>query len=316
MTAFVMRRLLQSAVLLFVVSIIGFALLKLMPGVPLAQFSLTPGMTKEAIDRLEEQLGLNRPLYVQYAEWLINIVKGEWGRSLTSGTPVKQLIAAHLPATLLLVGVGTALAVIIGCAVGVAGAVWRNSPFDYFSTMAAMVGLSIPTFWFGLMAIYVFSLKLGWLPPGHMHAIGDESFLSYIRHLILPAGVVAIVNLAVWSRYSRSAVLDVLRQDFIKTARSKGLTRVGVVRAHVLRNAALPIITLLGLQLRNVVGGTVVVETIFSWPGIGRLFIDSLSSSDYPVVMGLLVVSVILVVIGSLLADIANAVVDPRIRLG
>ena len=179
-----------------------------------------------------------------------------------------------------------------------------------------MVALSIPTFWFGLVAIYIFSLKLGWLPAGNMYTIGNGSLADYAIHLIMPSIVLALVNVAVWSRYMRSATLDVINQDFVRTARAKGLKPRRVLTRHVLRNALLPMITLLGLQLPTILGGALVTETVFTWPGMGRLFLDSLGYNDYPVVMGLLMLSAILVLIGNLMADLTVAFVDPRIRLG
>jgi peptide/nickel transport system permease protein len=197
----------------------------------------------------------------------------------------------------------------------VMGATRRYSTFDYAATVIAMVALSIPTFWFGLVAIYVFSLELGWLPSGNMYTIGDGSFLNYVEHLILPSLVLALVNVAIWSRYMRSSMLDVIDQDYVRTARAKGLPRRRVLYGHVMRNALIPMITLAGLQLPTLLSGALVTETVFTWPGMGRLFLDSLGYQDYPVVMGLLMFTAILVLIGNLLADILVAAADPRVRL-
>ncbi|MFN7104656.1 MAG: ABC transporter permease, partial [Pseudorhizobium sp.] len=176
--------------------------------------------------------------------------------------------------------------------------------------------LSIPTFWFGLVGIYIFTLELGWLPAGNMYTIGDGSLLNYLHHLIMPSLVLSLVNVAVWSRYMRTATLDVINQEFVKTARAKGLTERRVLMKHVVGNALVPMITLAGMQLPGILGGALVTETVFTWPGMGRLFLDSLGYSDYPVVMGLLMVSAILVLLGSLIADLLVAIVDPRIRVG
>jgi peptide/nickel transport system permease protein len=178
-----------------------------------------------------------------------------------------------------------------------------------------MVALSIPTFWFGLVGIYVFSLQLGWLPAGNMYTIGDGSVLNYLHHLILPSIVLALVHVAIWSRFMRTATLDVISQEFVKTARAKGLSERRILMKHVVGNALLPMITLAGMQLPGLLTGALVTETVFTWPGMGRLFLDSLGYSDYPVVMGLLMFSAILVIAGNLIADIAIALVDPRIRL-
>jgi len=316
MRGFLLNRLSQSLVLLVIVSIIGFGILNLLPGGPMAQFGLDPGMTQNDLERLKEQLGLNRPLWVQYFDWAWRLLRGDWGRSYRDGAPVLALISEHLFATLLLMGTSTAIAIAIGTWIGIRGATHRYSLFDYFATIGAMVALSIPTFWFGLVGIYIFSLKLGWLPVGNMYEIGAEpSVLNYLHHLILPSLVLSLVHVAVWSRYMRSATLDAISQDFVKTARAKGLSERRILMKHVVGNALLPMITLAGMQLPSILTGALVTETVFTWPGMGRLFLDSLGYSDYPMVMGLLVFSAIFVVLGNLIADIIVAIVDPRIRL-
>jgi peptide/nickel transport system permease protein len=228
---------------------------------------------------------------------------------------VLSVIGRHVFATLLLMGTSTVIAIAIGTWIGIRSATHRYSLFDSVATMAAMVALSVPTFWFGLVGIYFFSLRLGWLPAGNMYTIGDGSVLNYLHHLILPSTVLALVHVAIWSRYMRTATLDAISQDFVKTARAKGLSERRVLMKHVVGNALLPMITLAGMQLPSLLTGALVTETVFTWPGMGRLFLDSLGYSDYPVVMGLLVFSAILVVLGSLIADIGIAIVDPRIRL-
>ncbi len=315
MLNYLIRRLWQSIVLLFLVSLIGFAALNLAPGGPLSQFALTPGMTQAALDRIAQQMGLDRPLPVQYAKWLGHLLRGDWGRSYRDGQPVLSIIFAHVPATLLLMGSSTLLAVTIGAWVGIQSAVRRYSVFDNVATIASMIALSIPTFWFGLVAIYFFALKLQWFPAGNMYTMGNGSVLDVAWHLVLPVMVLTFVDVAIWSRYMRAATLEVINQDFIKTARAKGLSPRRVLLRHVVGNALLPMITLAGMQLPTLLGGALVAETVFTWPGMGRLFLDSLGYSDYPVVMGLLMFSAILVLLGSLLADLLTAVIDPRIRL-
>ncbi|MBY2910041.1 ABC transporter permease [Rhizobium leguminosarum] len=315
MRSFLLNRFAQSLVLLLIVSVIGFVVLNLIPGGPLAQFGLDASMTQDDLNRLTEQLGLNRPLWIQYMDWAWRLLKGDWGHSFRDGAPVLDVIGRHLTATLLLMGSSTVIAIAIGTWIGVRGAIKRYSVFDYMATVGAMVALSIPTFWFGLIGIYVFSLRLGWLPAGNMYTIGDESALNYLHHLILPSVVLALVHVAIWSRYMRSATLDVINQEFIKTARAKGLSERRILMKHVIGNALLPMITLAGMQLPSVLTGALVTETVFTWPGMGRLFLDSLGYSDYPVVMGLLMFSAILVVVSNLAADIVVAIIDPRIRL-
>ncbi len=316
MLHYLLGRLWQSLVLVVLVSMIGFAVLNLAPGGPLSQYTLTPGMTQEALDRIAKQMGLDRPLPVQYLDWIWNLVQGDWGKSYRDRRPVLEIIAGHLPATLLLMGSSTLISIAVGTWIGVKGATQRYSTFDHAATVGAMIALSIPTFWFGLVAIYVFSLKLQWLPAGNMYTIGDGSFVDYVRHLIMPSLVLALVNVAVWSRYMRTATLEVINQDFVRTAKAKGLSSRRVLMKHVVGNALLPMITLAGLQLPAILGGALVTETVFTWPGMGRLFLDSLGYSDYPVIMGLLMFSAILVLIGNLLADLLVAFANPRIRLG
>ncbi|MBR1192129.1 ABC transporter permease [Bradyrhizobium sp. AUGA SZCCT0240] len=316
MRGFLLNRLSQSLALLVIVSIIGFTILSLIPGGPLSQFARDPGMTQQDIERLAEQLGLNRPLWIQYFDWAWRLVQGDWGRSLRDGTYVLSVIGRHLFATFLLMGTSTVIAIAIGTWIGIRGATHRYSLFDYLATIGAMVALSIPTFWFGLVGIYVFTLKLGWVPAGNMYTIGDGSVLDYLHHLILPSVVLSLVHVAIWSRYMRTATLDAISQDFVKTARAKGVSERRILLKHVVGNALLPMITLAGVQLPSILTGALVTETVFTWPGMGRLFLDSLGYSDYPVVMGLLMFSAILVILGNLIADIVVAIVDPRIRLG
>lgn len=315
MRGFLLNRFAQSLVLLLIVSVIGFVVLNLIPGGPLAQFGLDASMTQDDLNRLSEQLGLNRPLWIQYMDWAWRLLQGDWGHSFRDGAPVLEVIGRHLMATLLLMGSSTVIAIAVGTWIGVRGATKRYSIFDYMATVGAMVALSIPTFWFGLVGIYAFSLRLGWLPAGNMYTIGDESVLDYIHHLILPSIVLALVHVAIWSRYMRTATLDVINQEFIKTARAKGLSERRILMKHVIGNALLPMITLAGMQLPSVLTGALVTETVFTWPGMGRLFLDSLGYSDYPVVMGLLMFSAMLVVLSNLAADIVVAIIDPRIRL-
>ena len=315
MTGFALNRLGQSLLLLVIVSIIGFGMLHLLPGGPLSQFALTPGMTQADLARVAHQMGLDRPLPLQYVEWLSRILSGDWGRSYRDNQPVLGTIASHLGATLELMITSTVIAVLLGTWVGVLGAVRRYSLADYLATVGAMVALSIPTFWFGLVVIYIFSVQLGWLPAGNIATVGHESLRDYALHLILPSVVLALVTVATWSRYMRASMLDVINQDYIRTARAKGLSRRRVLVHHAIRNALLPMITLAGLQLPTLLSGALVTETVFTWPGMGRLFLDSLGYRDYPMVMGLLIFSAILVLIGNMLADLLYVVADPRVRL-
>jgi peptide/nickel transport system permease protein len=309
------RRLGQSAILLVLVSVIGFGLLYLTPGGPMSQFALTPGMSAETLAQIAHQMGLDRPIPVQYAEWAGRLLTGDWGRSYRDQSPVLTVIVSHLWATLELMLSSTLLAILLGTWVGVLGAIRRYSAADYLATIGAMVALSVPTFWFGLVMIYVFSVWLAWLPSGNMYSNGGGGLLDYARHLLLPCLVLTLVTIATWSRYMRAAMLDVVSQDYIRTARAKGLRPRAVLVHHALRNALLPMITVAGLHVPTLLGGALVTETVFTWPGMGRLFLDSIGYRDYPVVMGLLMFSAMLVLLGNLLADLLYLLADPRIRL-
>ncbi|MGY4802910.1 ABC transporter permease [Teichococcus aerofrigidensis] len=314
MTTFLLRRLLQSMGLLLLVSVIGFAILHLAPGGPLSQFA-TSDMSQEDLDRIARQLGLDRPLPVQYLDWLWRMLRGDWGRSFRDQQPVLSIIGSHLGPTLELMLTSTLIAMLLGAWIGILGAIRRYSIFDMLATVGSMIALSIPTFWFGLVVIYVFSVELGWLPAGNRYTVGDGSFLDRLHHLIAPSMVLALVSTAIWSRYMRSSMLDVINQDYIRTARSKGLPERRILLHHTVRNALLPMITIAGLQLPSLLSGALVTETIFTWPGMGRLFLDSISYRDYPTVMGILMFSAVLVLLGSLIADLLYGVADPRIRL-
>lgn len=316
MGPFLLRRLGQSIVLLIIVSIVGFSILNLAPGGPMSAYNLSPGLTQADRERIAEEMGLNDPLPVQYFRWAGGLVTGDWGNSFRDSQPVTSIVMSRIPATFELMITAVTVAATLGVGIGVLGAMRKNSVFDYSSTIGAMVALSIPTFWFGLMVIFFFSVELGWLPSGGRSTIGgDGSLADHLWHLLGPAAVLALVTIAIWSRYARSSMIDALNQDYIRTARAKGISETGVIGGHAMRNAVLPLVTLAGIQLPALFGGALVTETVFSWPGMGRLFLDSLEYRDYPVLMGILMATAFLVVLGSLLADLLYAWVDPRIRL-
>jgi len=313
---YIIKRLLQAIPLLIGVSIIGFAMMHLAPGGPLAVYTLNPTITAQDIERIKHVFGLDQPLHIQYFKWAYGIFTGNWGYTFFGGRPVLDVILERFPATLLLMGSAMSLAIIIGMLIGILGAVRRYSIFDYLATTGAMVALSFPTFWFGLMTIFIFSLKLGWLPSGGMFTLGgEEDLLDLFRHLILPTVVLALVLVAQWSRYSRSSFLEVIHQDYIRTAKSKGLSGGRILLRHAFPNAVAPLIALAGIQLPWLFSGALVTETIFGWPGMGRLFVDALTMKEYPVLMGMVMITAIFVIIGNLLADVVNALIDPRIRL-
>jgi peptide/nickel transport system permease protein len=315
MRRFILHRLLQAAVLLIGVSIIGFALMHLAPGGPLAVYTLNPTVTAQDIERVKVLFGLDQPVYVQYLKWATGLLTGHWGFSFFGGQEVRVIVLERLPATFLLMGSSMMLALVVGVSIGVLAAVRRGSGFDYATAIMAMIALSLPTFWFGLLAIFLFAQTLGWFPAGGIASANDAGVLDRLWHLMLPMAVLAFVLVAQWSRYTRSAMIEILTQDYIRTARAKGLASGTVLLNHALRAALAPLITLAGLQLPLLVGGALVTETVFSWPGMGLLFINALNTRDYPILMAILMVGAVVVVLGNLLADILVALVDPRVKL-
>jgi peptide/nickel transport system permease protein len=323
-TAYIIRRLLWVVPVLLGVSIITFALLKNVPGDPVMQ-TLAAGRTGEmpstAADRerLYKQLGLDKPVYLQYFDWLREVTKGNLGYSIERNQPVFDLIKARLPNTLKLAGVSLVLTLMISLPLGILSAIKQNTPIDYGLTLFSFVGISIPSFWLALMILYFFGVELQWLPTRGMHSLDVEpGFWNHARdtleHYVLPVAAVTLIGLAGYVRFQRAAMLDVIGQDYIRTARAKGLPERTVIFKHAWRNALIPIVTLLGYVLVILVEGSIVVETIFSWPGMGLLAVDALGNRDYPLVMGIVLLSSLMVVLGTLLSDILYAVVDPRVR--
>jgi peptide/nickel transport system permease protein len=316
MLGYIGRRILQAIPLLVGVSIIGFGLMHLAPGGPLAVYTLNPTITNQDIERIRVVLGLDQPVHIQYLKWAAGMFTGNWGFTFFGGRPVLGVILERLPATFLLMGSALSLAILFGVTIGLLGAVRRYSVFDYLATTGAMVALSFPTFWFGLMAIYVFAMRLGWLPSGGMYELGEEdNFVDLLRHLVLPVMVLALVVTAGWSRYARSSFLEVMHQDYMRTAKAKGLHAMQRLLRHAAPNAAKPLIALLGIELPALFSGALVTETIFGWPGMGRLFVDALNMKEYPILMGMVMFTAFFVIAGNLLADIVIALLDPRVRL-
>ncbi len=316
MSGFLLRRLAQSGGLLLLVTTIAFALMHLAPGGPESVYALSPSMRAEDLARIRASYGLDQPLHVQFAKWAGGMLTGDWGRSYRDSRPVRDVILDRLPATLELTATALALAIVLGVAIGVLGALRQYSLPDYLATVGAMIALSLPTFWFGLMVIFVFAVRLDWIPSGGRETLGMPfSLADRLHHLVAPAVVLGLVLIATWSRYTRAAMLEVIAQDYVRTARAKGIPERRVVYGHAGRNALVPLVTLAGLQLPLLFGGALVTESVFTWPGMGRLFVDSLGYRDYPVLMGVLFVTAFLVIACNLLADVASALIDPRIRL-
>jgi len=314
---FILRRLIVAVPLLIGISMIAFAMMYLAPGGPLSVYTLNASASQQDMDNIKRVFGLDRPLYIQYLKWGYGIFTGNWGKTFFGSRPVLTVIMERFPATLLLMGSAMAFALLVGLLIGILGAVRRSSIFDYLATSGAIFALSFPTFWFGLMAIFIFADKLRLLPSGGMYALasGEKHLVDLLIHMILPTIVLGLVLVAEWSRYTRSCFLEVIGQDYIRTARSKGLSEKRVLALHAFPNAAVPLIALAGMQLPWLFSGALITESIFGWPGMGRLFIDSLNLREYPILMGMVMFAGIAVIIGNLLADISIAVVDPRIRL-
>ena len=315
MHRYLARRVIQAAVVLWLVSLAGFTVLHLAPGGPAAIYAMSPSMSAEDLARITAELGLDRPLHVQYVSWVQGFLTGNWGRSYRDSRLVLEVIWGRVPATVVLMLSAFTVAVVLGLATGILSAVRQYSIFDHLTTLGAMIALSVPTFWLGLMGIYVFAELLHLLPPGNIGTVGAPFALGdRLRHLILPASTLGVVMIATWSRYTRASMLEVVREDYIRTAEAKGVSRGGVILRHALRNALIPLVTLAGLQLPLVFSGALVAETIFTWPGMGRLFVDSIGYRDYPVLMGILMFTALLVVTGNLAADLVYAGIDPRVR--
>jgi len=316
MLSYMGRRVLQAIPLLIGVSVIGFGLMHLAPGGPLAVYTLNPTITAQDIERIKIIFGLDQPVHVQYLKWATGMFTGNWGYTFFGGRPVLWVIVERLPATMLLMGSALSIAILLGMTVGTIGAVRRYSVWDYLATTGALVALSFPTFWFGLMAIFVFAVDLRWLPSGGMYELGEEgNVVDLLRHLILPTLVLALVITATYSRYARSSFLEVLHQDYMRTARAKGLRLRERLFRHAFPNAVKPLIALLGTDLPVLFSGALVTESIFGWPGMGRLFVDALTMKEYPILMGMIMFTAFFVILGNLLADIAIALLDPRVRL-
>lgn len=310
----VARRLAQALPLLLVISVLVFALLHAAPGGPLAIYLENPNVRPEDIERLKRSLGLDRSLPVQYLAWLRGFVVGDWGFSFADGRPVTVRLAERIPATLELILASLVLAFVAALPIGVLAAARQRSLFDRTVTTLTLAGISLPTFWFGLLLQLLFAVSLGWLPSSGRSSILGGDVLDRLRHIILPAAVLATVHAAVWTRYLRSGMLAVLAQRFILSAHGRGVPERQVVLVHALRNALLPFVTIVLLDAAIMVSGAVVTESVFAWPGLGGLFTEALARRDYTVLMAFLMVSSTAVIVLNLVADLSYRWLDPRVR--
>ena len=312
MIAFIGHRLLHTVIVLLIVSFIAFSVLHLLPGDP-ALTMLGIEATTEQIEALREELGLNKPLVVQYMHWFADVLQGDLGKSIFYRESVAQVIAARLPATFFLGLIALIFSVLLSIPSGVISAVRRGGFLDSFTSIIANIGVAVPVFWLGILGIYLFGLHLGWLPVYGYTSPFDDFWLS-MKKAVMPALCLAVLPLAVWTRQTRSSMLEVIREDYIRTARSKGLKERTVIVRHALKNAIIPVITLLGLQVRNLVGGSVLVETVFNIPGMGRLLVTSVLGKDFPVVQGCILVIALVVALANLVVDISYGYFNPRTR--
>jgi len=320
---YLLKRLLLMIPVLIGITIISFSVMKVAPGDPVSLVTdLNPNMNEEAIKRIRAHYGLDEPVYVQYLKWLRNMLMLDFGTSFASDNrPVIDKILERIPITLLINLLSMGLILSVAIPIGVMSAVKQDSLFDKGTTVFVFLGFAIPTFWLALLLMILFGVELNWLPISGFRSLNysDLSFagriLDIAKHLVLPVFVSAFGGLAGMSRYMRSNMLEVIRQDYITTARAKGLDERTVIFKHALRNALLPVITLLGLSVPGLIGGSVIFETIFAIPGMGQLFYQSVMMRDYPTIMGILVIGALLTLLGNLLADLLYSVADPRIRV-
>ncbi len=322
MTRYIIRRVLQAIPLLLLISVVVFSLANAMPSGLMAAYENNPNITKEDLVRLQEELGLNTPPHIKYLNWLGNTLRGDLGYSLTERRPVTEILAERIPNTIYLTLVSFIVSLLIAIPIGILSARRQYSIFDHLATGFAFVGQSIPIFWFGLILIIVFNVLLKnpatgrpLLPGGGMSTIGAPfSVGDRLQHLILPVAMLSVFQVAQHMRYMRSSMLDVIHQDYIRTARAKGLREQAIVYGHALKNALLPVVTVIGLELPTLVSGAFFTETIFSWPGMGRLFVNAAGLGDYTVLMAIVMLSALLVIVFNLLTDITYAFLDPRIQ--
>ncbi len=324
MAAYLLQRMAGLVPLLLGITLITFLVMHLAPGEPVEmQTAMNPKVSAEARERLREFYGLNKPLHVQYLSWLGRVARLDFGRSFApDNRPVMDKIKERIPVTLSLNVIALCLEFGLAIPIGILAATRRDSLLDKGITLFVFLGFAVPTFWLALILMYLFGVKLGWLPISGLHSLGSAKLHGFAwlwdlaKHLVLPIAIATFGSLAGLSRYMRSTMLEVIGQDYITTARAKGLSERVVIYRHALRNALLPVITLLGFSLPGLIGGSVIFETIFAIPGMGQLFYMGVMSRDYPLVMGILTIGAGLTLVGNLLADLAYAAADPRIRHG
>jgi peptide/nickel transport system permease protein len=314
MVRYIQRRLLQMIPLMLGISLVIFLIIQAAPGGPETLLLQTDRFIDPSIiETYRHRLGVDQPIYVQYFNWLFAAIRGDFGISFSTTRPVSDMILERLPATLELMSSAFVFAAIIAISLGIYSAIHQYSLFDFVGTGLSFLGIAMPVFWFGLILQLMFSVKLGWLPVAGTQTVGATSLTDHIEHLILPTMVLSVHYIAGWSRYMRSSLLGVIRADYIRTARAKGLKEQMVVVRHALKNALIPVVSVMALDLAGLFSGAIITETIFGWPGIGRLFIQAMYNRDYPLLMGILMMGSFMVVFFNLVADIVYGWLDPRI---
>lgn len=315
MSAYILRRLAQMAPLIVGISIVVFALIQAAPGGPEAAL-LSSGrfVDPSVVEAYRVKLGVDQPVPVQYLRWAMTVLTGDLGVSYATMRPVTEMIAERLPATLELTASAFLVAAILAAILGLASALRPHSWTDLLSTGGSFVGIAMPVFWLGLILQLVLGVELGWLPVSGTHTVGASTLGDHLAHLILPALVLASRYVASWSQYFRSSLIGVLESDYIRTARAQGLSESRVLFVHTLPNAMAPMISVMALGLADLASGAVITETVFAWPGIGRLFVQAMFARDYPVLMGVLLMGAVTVIAFNLVADVLYGVLDPRIR--
>lgn len=309
MGRFVVRRLLQSAVLVLAVMTASFFLINLTPGGPEAALMQNPRVSAETMQRMRERYGLDDPLPIRFGKWLLSASQLDFGRSYAYNLPVTDVIASRVWPTFQL-GVLSYAVGLIGVPLGVYAATKRGHVGDNVVRLATVIGTSVPTWWLGLSIIVLLSSTVGWFPNGQ----GNGTLLDWARHIVIPSVLLGLGGLIGFTRFVRSEVLEVLNQDYVRTARAKGVAEPDVQRAHVLRTALIPVVTILGGLLPSLLSGALIMEGIFNWPGMGRLFLEAANSRDYPLLLGMLLLGTVLTIVGAFLADIGYGLVDPRVR--
>ncbi len=315
MIAYTARRLLQMIPLLLGISIVLFAVIQAAPGGPEGALLESGRFIDPAvIEAYRERLGVDQPLHIQYVRWLSAALSGDLGTSFSTTRPVAEMIVERLPATLELMGAAFVFAAVVAILLGIVSAVRQYSWFDHLGTGLSFVGIAMPVFWFALILQLVFGVILGWLPIAGTETVGAASLGDHLLHLILPTVVLSFNYVAGWSRYLRSSLIGALRTDYVRTARAKGLPERRVVGVHALRNALIPLLSIMALNLSSLFSGAVITETVFAWPGIGRMFVQAMFSRDYPLLMGILMLGSLMVIVFNLVADLLYGILDPRIR--